>query len=188
MNTTLPRSSIVAVWRRHPLAMTVAAGVGLAVGVLLTFSALRVQTAAAGDEPPIRVKNGSLDLDLPKGSGAWEKDPDAKHWKIAGNKEKKSTDFTVALFPDPGKTNCTFTTATGSSVVITYSDSTTVTLEIKNKKTKVTATGDLSTSQNDELLRYPGPANGYIKDITVGSSSMCTFSSASELSVALIWY
>jgi len=183
MNTTLPKSSIVAVWRQHPLAMSVAAGVGLAVGVLLTFSALSV-SSGAGDEPPIRVKNGSLDLDLPKGSGTWEKDSDAKHWKIAGNKTKKSADFTVALFPAPGK-SCPATTATASSVVITYSDGTTVTLDIKNKGTKVTATGDLSTSQNDELLSYT--ASGFIKDITVGSS-MCSFNSSTELSVALIWY
>ena len=183
MNATLAKSSIVAVWREHPLATAVAVGVGLAVGIILTFSALRVQLDA-GDEPPIRVKNGSLDLDLPKGSGTWETDPDAKHWKIAGNKTKKSADFTVALFPAPGK-SCPATTATASSVVITYSDGATVTLDIKNKATKVTATGDLSTSQNDELLTYT--ASGYIKDITVGSS-MCSFNSSTELSVALIWY
>lgn len=70
-----------------------------AVGAYFLATAL-----STGDEPPIRVKRGSLELELLASSGAWEpqnEKPDRRRWKVDGY-DRKSDDYLLYLAPkDP---------------------------------------------------------------------------------------
>lgn len=131
-----------------------------------------------GDEPPIRVKNGSLVIEL--GEGEWENGGDDS-W--SPSKGSHTGNFLVRV-DGPGKGDCQKTsTATGKMVDLSYSAGGGVSFQAGKKfpwigrpwQTQVRPRKDLVRS--GRTLTY-NPAEGYIKEIVVkggGTPWTCTF-------------
>jgi hypothetical protein len=171
-NVDIPCSA----WR-HPLALTAAALAGA-----LVFAILRVAVInEAGDEPPIRVRNGSLDLWLVNVSEKWM--PNGAHWKITGGKRSRD-DYKIQVIYNSGAV-CTGGTAPGTPLeatgapleIVYYVDSSTtkkVTLAVQGKHTQVDSDAPLEILFNGKLLTYR-PGTGYIQSISLSDGNVCTF-------------
>lgn len=167
-------------WQDHTVALTVAALAGAVVVAGLVYVASAF--FASDDEPPILVKNGSIELHLLSSDKSWVQESGTSKWKISGGtRGKEPFDVTVAFTGGV----CSSQTATGPVVRITYSDLTYIDLEAKNKSTRVTPGPDKQlTRVSDQLLSYP--ATGYINGITVNGTPLCAFTAASQLTHVLI--
>lgn len=181
-------------WQDHPIAITVAALAGAVALAGILYLAGAFET---GDEPPIRVKNGSLELYLASSGERWKQQEDPKHWKISGGKRAKDPlDVAIALNPaevNVGTTPCTAQAGTGDPLILTYSNgtSTLATITIKStpngKRTLVESTADLSLSSVDpknRLLTYS--TDGFISRIVLGTNTMCTFTKKEQLAELVI--
>jgi hypothetical protein len=181
----VPSNSVFSAWRDHPVAMVVTAFAAAAVvgGLAYVASLLLADT---GDEPPIRVKNGSLELQLLATHKSWAQDGSNDKWKIsAGTRKKEPLDVIVAY--TAGAT-CSSQTASGKIVRITYSDLTYIDLEAKNKTTKVTIgpSSKQLTRVSEQLLTYGTAGAGYINGIVVDSVPLCAFTEAKQLTHVVI--
>lgn len=170
--------SLAVVWREHPFVMATVAALGLIVGSGLF---MLVNYFDAADEPPIRVKNGSLELEIPLIYGPWKQNGDARHWKTSG-KTRKSTDLSVMLTVASGVA-CQPKSGIGGVLTVKYSDNQTVTIDGTKKHTHVVGMSDLVLDSAEHALSYK--AAGYISDITLASGATtvltCHFSKATDL-------
>ena len=147
--------------------VVLSAAVGVAAGVWYDIGQV------TGDEPPIRVKNGSMHLDLD--SGGWTQDATCtergggKCW--TPNTGESEGVFGVVITPMPD--GCRPPTgAVVDRVTVGYSDETKVSLKVGAKKggsakrwrTKVRPHGKLTLEENGRRLSYgtPGKA-GVVK-------------------------
>jgi hypothetical protein len=149
---------------------------------LLAALAASYFVAASGDEPPIRVKGGSIYLELIHDSKSWREDGSKKKWKLSGG-TRKSNKLAVYLAPK-NPAHCTTTFAGADYVSFVYSDGVTIELRAVNKKTKVTSSADLE-EVNEQLLEYPA-AGGFIDVIKVDGDEVCNFSEPNQLHGVLI--
>ena len=165
-------------WTDHPVAMAAAALAGaVLVGIVLYIASDFFDT---GDEPPIVVKNGSIELKLLTATQSWVQDGTADKWKISsGTRGKEPFDITVA---HTGGT-CSSQTASGKIIRVTYSDLSYVDLEARNKKTKVTVgpNGKVLAPVGDKVITYGNAGVGYINGIIVDNVPLCAFTAASQL-------
>ena len=155
-----------------------------------------VQATAAGDEPPIRVKGGSIEMDLIHSSKQWRKlNPTGansrKEWSLSSGARAKDP-YLVYLGPkkdfyakcDKGLVHV------GNVVKFVYkgvadADSATVTFQSNQKLTNVTSTADLDTPTSGKRnLRYDKA--GFIKEIWVDSLQVCEFENKDQLDSVLI--
>jgi hypothetical protein len=178
-------------WRDHRFAITVAALGGaliLGTGILL----IQKLVGETGDEPPIRVKNGSLELRLETAHHNWQKGADARHWEIKNKPQRGNAQFAVTVAVTPGTgASCTAQALSGDSVAVTYNNGsgkmTTVTIKTDgDRHSQVESSEDLTVGPNskDRLLLYG--ATGFISGILVGSTPMCTFTDAKQLTNLVI--
>jgi hypothetical protein len=181
MNTLDPRArrnSLMAGWRDHPRALLIAAAIGVLIGAGVLF--LLRNLADTGDEPPIRVKNGSLELQLLAKGATWTQT--GSHWKTSGTRIHDLLKLTVAT---RGKASCTAYTVSANQLVLHYADPAgnevmKVEIQSTGNHSKVTPSQPMSISSSDTtVLAYGSP--GFIKSIEADGASMCTFSLASEL-------
>jgi hypothetical protein len=181
------RNSLLAGWAEHPRAFLIAVALGILVGVgvivLLRF------LADTGDEPPIRVKNGSLELHLLSKYDEWDHAGSSNNWKVKANRYRSKDDLQLTVASRPGAT-CTsgFVTAK-TDMIITYHDDGAnrdfdVTLKSNGKKISVSSPETGSNSADPSVLVYGGA--GFIKAIVADSKSMCTFANATQLDHLLI--
>jgi hypothetical protein len=97
-------SSRTAWWRAHPIAATFAT-----IGLLATLAGTTVILHKVGliefdllqffyesDEAPIRVRNGSVELELLSSNQEWEQVGGSPNWKIPGTRKFKD-EYTVWL-------------------------------------------------------------------------------------------
>ena len=140
-----------------------------------------------GDEPPIRVRNGSVDLQV---GSAWESvNGDPKNWKIKGEPPRDGNDYEV-IVGGASSTECPNTTATGNPVTFTVKEGNNVVGSIvvraTGNKTRVRSDKDLTQSV-DRLISHVG-SGPFISEIAVGSSgALCTFTAKNpNLKVALL--
>jgi hypothetical protein len=135
----------------------------------------------ASEEPPIRVRNGSMNLVLD--SGTWVTNGSA--WSPSVGAITGKYDVKVDLAE--GITCLSGTTATGNVIKITYGDSPNpIMITPAAKKTQVTPKGGFTNpTPIPRLLRYGTAGDGkYIRQIEVlggGSSFSCSFNNAQEL-------
>lgn len=139
-------------------------------------------TSKAGDEPPIRVKGGSIHLELIHNSKSWKEDGNRRKWKLSGGTRGSNT-LAVYLAPK-NAAHCSVTYASADYVEFVYSDGTTIEIRPINNKTKVTSSGDL-TKSDDQNLMYQKPG-GFIDVIKVGGQEVCNFSEPGQLHGVLI--
>ena len=143
----------------------------------------------AGDEPPIRVKNGSLNVDVLSKTATWEKNGSRKKWKLKSWGTRGRDEFDVVIVTS-GKV-CVPGSASGEVVIIEYTETTpqgnvlrSVRIESKNKKTEViNASHDLDHTPDERGINFNVP--GYISKIKVDAHEW-TFASAGDLDYALL--
>jgi hypothetical protein len=148
-----------------------------------------------GDEAPIRVRNGSLELYVASNTQKWKhatSPGDAKHWRISGGKRKNQT-LSIAIAVNgstaPGA-SCSNQAGTGDLLTIGYSvNGVVVTVHDDpndHKHALVESNADLvlSTKDSNERLLSYDPV-GYISSITLtkGGTTVasCTFTKADQL-------
>jgi len=156
---------------------------------------------ASGDEPPIRVKNGSMEFHV-LGNDKWKqkkKGTSEEYWAFDKDKERVHDLMQLTAVYDgavyqgaPCKT-----TASGTAVHLVFNDETRVTVLATGKKTRISAATPgrlkLQVNGNNEdakVLVYNG-AEGFIKRVVVGDSSstettLCEFSNPTQLTHLLL--
>jgi hypothetical protein len=122
------------------------------------------------DEPPIRVRGGSIHIDLLGGGFEFEEDSqrDKKNWKIKRDPPRGRAEYTVAVY----STVCVKPAFLTSKLEFVYSGGQVVEFFITGNKTRIKAAKDLAQPQDDRL-EYG--ASGYITAITAGGQSVCSF-------------
>jgi len=178
--TAARRNGFADIWRDHPFIMLVTTAAALAVGATVVTLFL---TLAADDEPPIRVKTGSLELYLVSHEKHFQQDGSSQNWKISGGSRREDALQVVIAYA--GAT-CSSGVATATQkLVITYSDDKAVTLQSISKKMKIHSDVDLTPDDpaNARVLTYaPTPTAGFIKSIAIDNRpAQCTFASANDL-------
>lgn len=170
----------------HLGALAAAALVGAVVATVVVVL-LGPLEPLVGDEPPIRVRNGSVDLQI---GGAWESvGGDKKDWKVKGEPVRDGNDYEV-IVGGATPTECPSTTAMGNPVTFTVKEGNNVVGSIvvraTGNKTRVRSEKDLA-QKLDQLISQEGDAL-YISAIAVGSGGpLCTFTAKNtNLRVALL--
>lgn len=138
---------------------------------------------AGGDEPPIRVRGGSIHLDLNGPDARWEQIGSTNEWKIKGDPKRDQRDFYFEIDP---ATVCPANGAnkgekkgTGKIITLTYSDGTEIVIEVKNnKRTRVMGPG-LALSNTDQTLSL-NRTEGFLLGIAIDGQKNCTFTSKDD--------
>jgi hypothetical protein len=161
----------------HPLTVAV---LGLVVGLLGALM-IGVLLSRTGDEPPIRVKGGSIELELlePDGlfSRKWNEDGNTKKkWTLGGKRKDDAYQILVA-YTGGACRHGGYTQ--GRIVKLHYSkNSGLVQVKAEDKRTKVDADADMARLPDSKVLVYPateaGPS-GYITKIEVDNAPFCDF-------------
>ena len=161
--------SIVGAWTENPVAAAVAAAIGILIGVGAIWL-LSIMTT--GDEPPIRVRNGSIQLEVLHST---------RHWQQAGNVWKISqgtrlVDSYWLYFAPTNPAECKTAKANGNKIKFILDDGTEVVVESKNKKTEVSSTKTLTLSPDEKTLSY-GTDGTFIKEIRFDGAGdyLCQF-------------
>lgn len=163
-------------WTDHPVAITAAIGIGILLSIGAYFA------LDSGDEPPIRVQNGSLDLQLLTRHEHWIQQGDARHWKISGGARSKDLlDISVAV--NTGA-SCDAQAGSGHVLTLTYNDGATVQAQSSGNHTSVVSSADLTLSAKGHLLTYS--ASGWISRITLDKALTCNFSAKNQLADMVI--
>lgn len=89
-------TSLLDLWNSNKLAMTLV-GVGAVAAVGFAAKIMAEAAKGGGDEPPIRVKGGSIYLDLISDSNTWEYDGKADVWHIFGNPPRSKDDLVLFI-------------------------------------------------------------------------------------------
>ena len=139
----------------------------------------RVQQLRTGDEPPIRVRGGTMHLDLlAEGDSDFEKDnaSDKKKWHIKGSPNRDRNRFLVVVVS--ASANCNGKVASANKVDIVYSDAQNVVVQnvefkSNSQNTKITAQKDLEY-QGAKWLKYEVDG-GYVSAVKVDNQNLCTF-------------
>lgn len=188
-----------------PGALLLAAIAGAAVATMLArggptlFAWSAIQQPASsqgqpllpGDEAPIRVRGGSLFLELLSSEDDWEEDnsTDRKNWKIPG---KRTHDLQVTVAVNPGA-NCNVRSGSGKTLVVTYtydkstpSNKTTVEFKSAGNHTKLKSKDHGLDHSVSRTLAYKDAAGkkGYISGLALmgGSRNLnCTFTDKAQL-------
>jgi hypothetical protein len=166
-------TAFVQLWRMHPAAVVAAGALLVAAGVVSAWLFGKIALGGTGDEPPIRVRGGSIDLQLVGIEGLFIGDWDHKtdHWEVNGGKKGQlgvavRTDGSVCLpvFADVKKVTFGFTPKTGTTTGPAIDDY--LTIDPSNQKTKVTVSNTAPTpTHTGRLLDYA--VTGFISSITI---------------------
>ena len=173
MTQTESDGSIVDAWTENPVATAVAVGLGIVIGAGAVIGYFSIM--ATGDEPPIRVRNGSIQMEVLHSSRHWKPvGNDGMTWKLSAG-VRLVDPYWLYLAPtapaDCGNTG----SVNGKIVRYILDDGTWVQAESKNKKTEVTSSKPLTRSADYKTLSYGAAAN-YIKEIQLDGVSLCNFS------------
>jgi hypothetical protein len=189
-----PRPSWISLWKTH-IATMVFATIGIlavltASSLLLyklgviEFNILRLLSDS--DEAPIRVRNGSLDLELLSTTQKWTQAGTSGNWNISSSQRfKDAFDLVVAVRPGAA---CGGQSASGAEIIFTYSNDKKVRLQSIGRHTwvkpdtGVTLTWDSATPGKLSYI-----TDGFLKSIETGNGTgggvtpMCTFTAANQL-------
>jgi hypothetical protein len=144
------------------------------------------QAQPTGEEPPIRVRNGSMDVGLTDPAFAWLADGDA--W--TPSKGSHSGTFEVKVASAGGHTcGQQGPKSSGKNVSVFYSNGTEVTFRISNNKTKVRPKDTLA-KVSDQLLRLGREGDsGFITKVAVKDGQTnweCGFGKRADLDAITI--
>jgi hypothetical protein len=163
------RSRFLTLVRDHPW-------FGLLLVLVALVSAACGSLRFSGDEAPIRVKGGSIDLELLNGSRTWKPNgTDGMKWKTQGTRDH--ADYKLTFAAKPGACNVSGDRKT--TVRITYNDNHWVEFTAQGQHTAVTSDVRLQTSADERTLSY-AVSSGYISAISLDGQLVCAFASKSE--------
>ena len=148
-------------------------GIAAALGLFNACSG-DVTVRRAGDEPPIRVRGGSMHLDLlTEGDRDFEKDNpnDKKKWHIKDSPNRDRNNFIVVVVS--ANAGCNGKVVSAGKVDVVYSDGQSVEFKSNNNHTKITAQNDLDQPAA-KSLRY-AVNGGFISAVKVDNQNLCTF-------------
>ena len=138
------------------------------------------------DEPPIRVKGGSIEMDVIHDTKQWRKHNNSnRKWNLSSG-TRDSNKYLVYVGTTAGNcTKCTSSVHVGGVVVFHHNDGTKVTIKSEQKHTFVTSTADLDTpTVGNRKLEYTGA--GYISSIEIDGNTVCTFTNSNQLHSVLL--
>ncbi|HMC76293.1 MAG TPA: hypothetical protein VKH34_04145 [Vicinamibacterales bacterium] len=149
-----------------------------------------------GDEAPIRVRNGSLDMYVASNNQKWkQRGAGVKEWRISGGGKRANDLLSIAIAVNAGA-SCSNQAGTGDLLTIGYSvNGVVITVHAdpaEAKHTMVESNTDLAVSipkdSKGRVLTYE--TAGYISSITLTKSgtavTSCTFTRADQLGELLI--
>ena len=152
----------------------------VATAIVAILAGAAACTAGGGDEPPIRVKNGTLDLWLLSNRGEWTQDGNSRNWKLPGR--RKSDDLGIVIAVGDGAVCKAPLERTGRKLEVHYSDATEVDLQSTGNHTKLTASKDLTIRRGTaQLLTYQGGPDDYISSIVLDGATVCSFTAKTQL-------
>ena len=159
------------------VAGAVAAGAPVALLTAWLIGAFDVE-ALISDEPPIRVRNGSIELRLLHGTLGFEEDGSTgkKEWRIQSEPERNKNDVTVLLLPSSPK-SCNGYVESANKIEFFYSTGKKIVVQSNgNKRIRVKGDDPLDNpSNNRQLLRYD-VGDAYIQSIDIGNKKdFCKF-------------
>ena len=164
-----------------------AAAAAALVGAAATYFFLT--SKAAGDEPPIHVKGGSMHLELLHASVKWEQQGNPRNWTVRGP-NRASEDYLVYIAPTNPGAHCPGGTVGKQKKTVTFihfnpgtNQTTEVELKATGKKTKVTSERDLVLESGQRLSYTDG---GYIREIRFDGQAVCTFTQPGDLDSVLL--
>ena len=179
--------SIVDSWADNPLATVVAAGAGALVGFVFASCWPKKSKLLSGDEAPIRVKNGSLEVKLLRATRNHRnqrfQEIGNKRWKIQGGPPRGRPKYTALALPaDPH--NCpNGLLLIGSHVEVVYSNDRTVLFDATGANTIV----ESSLLEQTEPERLNSGELGHISQVVVGGRVLFESNQADpELQVVLL--
>jgi len=165
------RTSFVALFREHPwfgFLLVLLALASAACGNLRLFS---------GDEAPIRVKGGSIHLELLNATRTWKKNgSDGTKWKMSGG-TRNHADYKLTFAAQQGA--CSVTPDRKTTVKVTYSDNHWIEFTGQGNHTAVTSDVGLQTSADERTLSYV-VSGGYISAIHLDGHLACAFAASGE--------
>jgi hypothetical protein len=138
-----------------------------------------VLSAVQGDEPPIRVRNGSMDVELV--GGTWVDNGDA--WSPS-NGAAGGRYFVKVLGGTGFSCDSNVTIGSGNVVSVSYSDGVTIRFTPASGRTGVRPKSDLSRA-NPATLRHGSAGAGHISEVRVvgpGTPLRCSFPTTGALS------
>jgi hypothetical protein len=144
--------------------------------ITLASGACSPERFFGGDEAPIRVKGGSIHLELLTGAQTWMKvGSDDKRWKMSGGR-RNHADYALTV---NAKAGCSAIAGRKTVVRVTYSDNHWIEFSGQGNHTAVTADVGLSTSTDQRTLSYV-VSSGHISAISLDGSLVCAFGSAGD--------
>src|SRR5687767_12698477 len=163
-------------------------GVAIVLGLLNACTRQPIGTLT-GDEPPIRVKGGSVEIELAWNTHQFDEEPNTtepgKNWVVKDAKRQRNR-FLVVIVSN--NSNCNGVVRRGNKVDLEYSDGQKIDFQIiggpdNTVRTKIKGQPNVLTKVSDQLLRYgvpnePSPTAEYISKVTVGGGGQpepCTF-------------
>jgi hypothetical protein len=181
LSNTPRRGFIRSSFADHAGVLTVSLlAIGAAIGAAIVLG------GSSSDEAPIRVKNGSMDIELLSTSQAWADDGSA--WHIdGGHRYREEFEVTVAARSDaqcsPSKV------ASGANVELTFNDNRVIRFQSAGQKTKITPNSVIQQTGSRQL-RYGPVGGGFIRQIAVRGNGaptvLCTFQGPEQLDHILI--
>jgi hypothetical protein len=172
--THVAQLTLKQVWSDNPrMLLAVAAFAALLTGAV-TYGFF--QLVLADDEAPIRVRHGSIILEVVDSGVEWRQiGADQKHWKLSRG-SRQSDRYQLYLAPtDPA--HCQNTTqATGGVLRFVLNDTPTMWVEVKSvgRKTDVTSSIPLELSANGRELSF-GDTGNYVTSIVLDGTARCSF-------------
>lgn len=164
--------------------LTVLAGFTVVLKVIKVIDWSILDVLTDSDEAPIRVRNGSIDLNLLSSTQKWKQDGASGNYRIPGTHRSKE-EFEVTVTTRGGAL-CPAFTSTGPDVILTFSDDKVVRLQSAGFHTLVKPENGATMTWNasaPQMLRYV--ADGHIKSVAVGSGAsptvMCSFTGPGQL-------
>jgi hypothetical protein len=165
-----------------------------AAGALLGAAALiALQAMAGSSEPPIRVRNGSIELEL-IGNRSWKQTGnDGTSWKMSWRLNGgRSHDYYEAAVVVSADANCAAKSFAAKIIRIEYTDQTWVDIDATKKKTNVKASKPLE-HPTPQLLTYetpptapPGEQKQRISAIRADGKEMCSFATGELTTLFLL--
>jgi hypothetical protein len=157
--------SLVDLWNANKFAMTLV-GIGAVAAVAAVVKGIALTEDAktgGGDEPPIRVKGGSMDLRLLTKKYKWTGGP--AEWYISGGSRSKA-DFDVVLDFAHGPS----AEHNGQVLTIFHSGNPTLQLDAPNCATVVTKLDANPLTADEQSLSYK--PNGHISEVRLDGKTI----------------
>jgi hypothetical protein len=151
-------------------------GFFLVLVVLVAASCGRAELLP-GDEAPIRVKGGSIHLELLNATRTWKKNgSDPRKWKMSGG-TRTHVDYKLTFATEQAA--CSVTAERKTTVRVTYSDNHWIEFTGQGNHTTVTSDVGLQTSPDERTLSYL-VSGGYMSAIHLDGRLACAFASPGE--------